>query len=475
MPVGTQDNPLTSIEPMKVASALMTERFPTVNQGPGLREFMGDFYEWYGGRWQVRTRKWLEDAVWRALEDAHYRIEYRDGRPAALRRYKPTIKKVKDVMRALESKVSLEQQQVPCWLRTRKKGQPPPAPRAIIAFDDVLLDAATGRTHERKANWFDTVTLPCEYAPDAKCPRWMKCLQEWSDNDEVWITLLRQWMGYCLMPHREYARWMLFHGKIRAGKGTISRVIRSLIGYPGFMASSLDDLADQFGLDGVEQARVLSIAEVNDLDHRDGEKAVRVIKNIVGDDPLTVNAKYKRQVRNVVVRAAPMVQSNSIPRLPNKGRGLSSKMLVLPFDVSFEKNPEYDLLDTLRAELPGIAAWAASGAIELEQAPTAEKFPHPERSREAIHQFHLGNNPFDYFLEARFTRNPEGYVATTVVRRVWKSWLRANKVRIHVPEHLLAPKLVTESSWDLKRVRIAAGSIRAIAGLSVKKESDDDI
>ena len=99
------------------------------------------------------------------------------------------------------------------------------------------------------------------------------------------------------------------------------------------MGTSLDDLAGDFGLDGLEHSRVLCISEVSELEGKSGERATRVLKNVLGEDPLTINAKFKRQMRNVLIGAAPMMQANEIPLLPNKGRGLSSKMLVLPFEI----------------------------------------------------------------------------------------------------------------------------------------------
>ena len=153
------------------------------------------------------------------------------------------------------------------------------------------------------------------------------------------------------------------YGKIRGGKGTITTVMRKLIGRAAFMSSSLEDLANEFGMDGLECSKVLAINEVNEMDSKGGERVCRVLKNIVGQDPMTINAKHQRQQRNVVINAAPMVQSNEIPVLPNKGRGLSGKMLVLPFDVSFEGREDLALEDKLEEELQGIAMWAVCKAL----------------------------------------------------------------------------------------------------------------
>jgi putative DNA primase/helicase len=266
------------------------------------------------------------------------------------------------------------------------------------------------------------------------------------------------------------------YGKIRGGKGTISATIRKLVGRDAFMGASLEDLAGGFGMDGLERTKVLSINEVSELDGKSGERVCRVVKNIVGRDPMTVDAKYMRQQRNVVVNAAVIMQSNEIPVLPNKGRGLSGKMLVLPFEVSFEGKEDLDLEAELDRELEGIAAWCVMGAHRLENSRAAERWPVPAAAERAVHMYHLQNNPFDAFLEARFVARKDGFVSNGIVRAQWEAWTKANKIRMHVANNMLPMKIAQGSSWDLRQVRLAEsqGHERGIAGMSLRKEYDDE-
>ena len=293
----------------------------------------------------------------------------------------------------------------------------------------------------------------------------------------LWAELLARWMGYCLLGTRRYARWMLMYGKIRGGKGTISSVIRKLIGRAAFMSSSLEDLAGEFGMDGLERSKVLSINEVNEVDSKAGERVCRVLKNIVGQDPMTVNVKHQRQQRNVIVNAAPMLQSNEIPVLPNKGRGLSGKMLVLPFEVSFEGKEDLCLEDRLEAELQGIAMWAAWGARRLLASEMDKRWPVPAAAQDAVRLYHLQNNPFDSFLHARFVQRKDGFVANEVVKDQWEDWLESNRVRLHVPANMLFVRICQESSWGLRQMRMSEsqGHQRGICGLSLRRNQEDEV
>ena len=62
MTLGTQQNPLRTTEPMKVARAMLKLCF---EDGLGLKEVQGRLFEWYGGKWVQRDQQWLEDTVWR--------------------------------------------------------------------------------------------------------------------------------------------------------------------------------------------------------------------------------------------------------------------------------------------------------------------------------------------------------------------------------------------------------------------------
>jgi hypothetical protein len=90
--------------------------------------------------------------------------------------------------------------------------------------------------------------------------------------------------------------------------------------------------------------------------------------------------------------------------------------------------------------------------------------------------YHLQNNPFDAFLEARFVRRKDGFVSNGMVRAQWDAWTKANKIRMHVANNMLPMKIAQGSSWDLRQVRLAEsqGHERGIAGMSLRKEYDDE-
>lgn len=457
----TQTLVLSSQEPMQVARYLLRTRFSTPNNRNGLWFWRGNFYEWYGERWQKREREWVESALWVSLENTMFSQATPNGQRQV--RYAPNIPKVQGVMRALQAIQTLPHEKSPVWLVSPKTKDT----RTLISFSDVVLDAKSGEKFSRDETFFDPHVIPCVYDENSLCPKWDKCLEEWSGGDKEWTILLQRMFGYCLLPHRDYAKWFLMYGKIRGGKGTIMAILKALLG-EGYMGTCLEDIAGQFGLWGIEQARVMAINEVSEISNREGEAACRVIKSIVGKDPISINRKFEQPLRNVVVDAVPIMQSNEIPRLPNKGLGLSGKMVLLPFTVSFVGRENFRLTEELMAELPGIAYWAWRGAKAIEdESDPKSKFKMPERSNALIEEYHTVNNPIDEFLNARCIVSDGGFVTSDALFAQWQDWGKGLRLP-PLSQNQLVYKLVQDSTWDLTRRRVGGGGKRGLRGLALK-------
>lgn len=460
MSLFTTSSPLASIEPVKVARSLLATRFSTPSRNQGLWVWKGNVLEWFGGQWVVRDREWMEGAVWLALEDAHFSVQTSTG--TEIRRFAPSPTKVEGVMKALWTVARLPYEKLPSWV-----GVPPLDPSRCVTFRDRVVDAKTMQSIPRDERWIEPTVLPVECDPEAECPTWDRCLEQWSAGEPEWKTLVKRMFGYCLMGHALYAKWFLLHGKVRGGKGTMTTVLRELLG-KAYMGSSLEDLARPFGLWGLEKARVLSIGEVSEVKGGEAETACRILKQIVGRDPLIIDIKYQAPLSDVVSDAVPLMQANEIPRLPNKGMGLSSKMVPIPFRVSFLGREDHLLMEKLRAELPGIAAWALEGAHELEnESEPSKRFPLTTDGAELLDDYATANNPVDEFLEEHFDRSPNGFLASSVLHARWEEWARQSGAR-RMGIKSLIQHLREHSSWGLEKHRLGDGGPRGLRGLKLR-------
>jgi len=459
---------LESPEPMKVAQWLLDTRFTADASVPALVYFNGEWWEWFKDRWHVRDQEWLQDQVYPALEDATYLRETQHG--TVRKRLSPTPELVRGVLQALRSKARRDYRETPVWLRGHREK---PSPADQVAFDNSLYDLKTGKQMVRDATWFDHQVLPVELDPNAKCPLWLKCLEQWSCGDEDWKTLLQRWFGYCLMNHRNYDKWLLMYGKSRAGKGVIARMLKRLLGETVMVSRSLEDLNGEFGLQGLQRARVLNLTELNELDAKSAGRVASIIKRVVGRDPQRINIKHGKALENVIINAAIMVQTNEIPKLPDVRGGVSNKMLVLPFNWSAldaGNKPDPDLDNKLAEELQGVAMWALEGAKALVR---GEGWPTVASAEAAMEVYESENNIFDSFLNDRCVRSEEGFVATALLWEEWRDWCRKHQVETRVDRIRLRSRLIDGSTWGLRATVRNNGRTKGLVGLSLKKEVND--
>lgn len=430
----------------------------------------GEWWVWFQetGRWRVVRDEAMDLELWRRLEGVA--MESKDG---GLTWFGPKKGSVTDVAWAMKAVCEASWNRTPTWIRNGEGWNP----ETCVAFEDVVVSVGEGqfRTRVRDATWVDRVVVPATWREGAECPRWMRCLEEWGNGDPGWGELLRTAMGYAMMGKRRYAKWLLMVGRTRMGKGVVAHVMKRLVGREAWFDTSMDDLGESFGLDGAEGARVLSIAEYDAGSSAIRGRVARVFKNILGEDGMVVNAKYRRQKRGVRILAMPVVQANMIPRLPNEGEGISSKMVVLPFTVSFAERPQHGLREELDGEIGGIAAWAMEGARRLE-ASGGKGWDEPGSSEDRRRRFRLVNNPMDGFLEARFVENPEGFVRGDLVWSEWLDWKQASGWKGDLARSEVLRRLEEESTWKVERKRRREGEEQrwGLGGVSLKRKVEED-
>jgi putative DNA primase/helicase len=401
------------------------------------------------------------------MEHAFYRYTTREGEARTVdlteKLYNPKIicDRIETVTRVPEERAA------PFWLR---EGGEATGSENMVTFRDVVVDVGSGERHRVGPGWFDTVSLNANYDRDAQCPLWLQSLQEWSGGDANWIRLLRLMFGYAILPNRDYQKWFLFYGVPRSGKGTVLHTLRNLMGPTAVLTKGLSDLVSPFGLDGVESARVLVVNEVHHLDKGDGSKASAIVKQLVGQDPINVNIKYVRPLRNVESRALPILQSNEIPTLEDRAGGLSSKMVLVPFSISFLDRENITLVRDLKREMPGIAQWALRGAEEVITDPGRgqRRFPMLQAAQDAVDDYILAVNPFNRFLDDHFEVREHAWVSFEVVWQRWLQWSRDEATVPGVTRYTFTRKLLEGTNWRLTRSRRDHGRIRGFSGMQLR-------
>lgn len=470
--LGTSTNPLKDISPMGLAMAIMQDEF--ASQGARTVYRVGyNWWVWTSNLWTVTADNEVEDRVWKWLSGAFKFAATPDGTAgAAPLKYDSTL--ISTVMRCLEAVTRVSNRTpIPCWMGSDRQVDP----NYVIAFRNCLVDikasVAAGQvvTIERGREWFDMVTVPCDYDPAAVCPTFSRCVSEWGGGDAAWALLLQREMGYTQMATRTYAKWFMHYGMARGGKGTIEAVRRRLIGESGYMGLRMSSLSKNFGLHRLSSARLVAISEVTGLEKDAGNQAGGLIKNILGRDPIDLDKKHQDPMENVVVNAAVVMLGNELPTLPNSGGGLSSKMVPLDFQHSWVGREDFELGEKLGAEVQGIGRWVVEGAISLvAEGDSRKKFPLTEGAREALEKFVQLANPADGFLAWAFEKRDGGFVSSELVWGRYMEFTAQMRVK-PVARTQFNNWLEVNNSWRVYKHRLPQGGLTGFKGLSYREQT----
>ncbi len=301
--------------------------------------------------------------------------------------------------------------------------------RKQLDADPELLNVANGtldlRTFElRPQNPADLITklIDIPYDPAATCSLWLGWLDEVFQGDTTVIAYIARVVGYCLTGLiTEQVFWLLC-GAGANGKSTFVAIISAL----------LDEYAkkiDQEAVLSAEQnkgrkaspelmefvgARLAYVDEMED-DRRMDEAR---IKSLTGGEKETGRQLYEGMTtwQNT---AKLVFDLNVLPNFRGVDEGIARRPKVIPFTRKFkESEQDKEMVKKLKAELPGILAWAVAGC----RAWRTEGLNHPESVTAATQQYVETQNHLPIFVAATFDRTPTGTVTLDEVWATYTSW-----------------------------------------------------
>jgi putative DNA primase/helicase len=385
---------------------------------------------WRGGwmRWQQTHWTEIEEATVRhhtalRLEHAVYRALDPKTQQVVLKPWNPNRYKLTDMVDALRVIVHLpEMVEAPSWL-----DDPSRPVLGTVACRNGILDAQTGRLTRLTPRFFNVVSVPLDYNPDAPEPTgWLKFLGELWDADMEAIEALQEWFGYILSGRTNFQKALLMVGPIRGGKGTVARTLTALLGGPRNVATpTMSALGTQFGL-----ASLIGkpLAYVSDARTGKGGNAAALerILSITGEDVQTIPRKFKDDwVGRLSARL--MLLSNETPQFSDASGAIVTRLIVLQLTESFLGHENHTLEDELLEELDGILLWALEGLARLTR---RGHFVQPTSSDDAVRTMQDLVSPVAAFIRERCVRDPYAEIERKDLYDAYRQWAEENGYRI---------------------------------------------
>jgi putative DNA primase/helicase len=335
----------------------------TLPEGGRILFWRGEFYSWAGDRYVVRDRVWIEQRLyhWSAGCDT-WRMN-RDGSHEVVA-FDPTADAIGNIVHALRAVCYADLPEPQCWIE-EQPGDPPAT--EIIAFRNGFLHWPTRRLLASTDRLFCTSALEFDYDPIAEQPaEWLAFLQGLWPEDPESIQVLGEMFGYLLTDDTSQQKAFMLIGPPRSGKGTILRVLESLVGYANRVSPSLSSLGMQFGLQPLIGKRLAMISDARLSGRADQQPIVENLLRVSGEDTISVPRKNitdwtgKLPTRFVFA-------SNELPAFSDASAALANRFVMFQFTTSFLGREDLGLTARLLRDLPGIVLWALEGLDRLRQ------------------------------------------------------------------------------------------------------------
>jgi putative DNA primase/helicase len=250
----------------------------------------------------------------------------------------------------------------------------------------------TAEVTQHSPDNYNTYCLDIDYSPKAKqpdCPTWKNFLQE-SVNDAATVVELQKFFGYCYTRETRHEKALLLIGPGGDGKGTILKVLQSLLGEINVANVSMGGLEDQFH-------RVMLVDKLLNVttEVEAGLLQSDIFKAIVSGEAVSAAYKHKNAFNfQPVCKMA--FSANKHPNIQDTSDGLYRRLLIIEMAQQFVGKGKADLYlyEKLMQEKAGIFLWGLRGLQLLNQ----NGFRPSEYMNECLDNYKELNNPVIAFV-----------------------------------------------------------------------------
>ncbi|MFF0133999.1 phage/plasmid primase, P4 family [Streptomyces mirabilis] len=407
--------------PLAVARRLLPD-WQTEDGRLVCRRWRASWMRWNGSCWREAEEAQIRKAMYTRLEHAVYQAPGKEGQTEE-RDWAPTKQKIGNLLDALGSITLLPTDtDAPAWVDDQGDSGRDEGP--IVACENGLLRIRDRALLPHGPEFFNLVSVPFAYDPDASAPTWHGFLaQLWPDDPDA-IAALQEWFGYVLSGRTDQQKILLIVGPSRSGKGTIARVLKALVGKENLAGPTLAGLGTNFGLSTLIGKSLAIISDAR-LSGNDNSQVVERLLTISGDDTIDIDRKY-REPWTGRVPSRLMILSNELPHFGDSSGVIANRFILLSTRLSWLGKEDPTLTDRLTAEMPGILNWALDGLARLQR---NGRITQPPSSREAITTMQDTASPTSAFVRERCTTGPTFSIPVDDLWNVWREWSEDNGVR----------------------------------------------
>jgi putative DNA primase/helicase len=267
--------------------------------------------------------------------------------------------------------------------------------------------------------FFETYSLSYDFDPNAPhSVEWHKFLHSVLGDDRESIDTLQEWFGYCLTTDTRRQKILTLIGPRRAGKDTIARVLRALIGESNVAGPTLAAFASQFGMASLIGKPLAVISDARMGGRQGISDIVERLLNISGESTIDIDRKHQPAWSGKLPTKL-MLISNELPQVPDTATALVGRLLIIRLTKSFYGKEDLNLFDRLVLELPGILVWAIEGWKRLQE---RGHFRQPQSGETLVEEMEELSSPVKAFVTDWCLVNPGLSIKANDLYEAWKNW-----------------------------------------------------
>lgn len=291
----------------------------------------------------------------------------------------------------------------------------------LLNVQNGTLDLRAGKLRPHCQGDMLTKLAPVRYDPDCPTPLWDAFLSRIMDGNAEMTAYLSRIAGLCLTGAITQQELFIFWGGGANGKNVFLDTIMGLLGdYAGAAPDSLlvvrthdehpTEIADLLG------KRLVVASELEE----GARLRVALVKRLTGD--ATLKARFMRQDVFEFRRTHKLIiVTNSKPLIRENTHAIWRRIRLVPFSVTIpasERDPH--LTDKLRAEWPGILAWAVRGCLSWQR----EGMKPPHEVLLASQNYQAEQDVLSDFIADRCVRAPKCRVPRNDLFMAYQSWAK---------------------------------------------------
>lgn len=379
------------------------------NEGQTLQRVQGMWYQHVGSHWVETSDDALRGSFWLWLSKSK-----KYAKEGTIEPFKPSKSQVESGLDALRAVGALPGVAAPCWLPEYSGA----APHDLISMANGLLHVKSRQLLPHTPGYFNLNALPYPWDADATPQNWLTFLDQVFEGDTESIETLQEMFGYLITADTRQQKMFLIIGPRRSGKGTIGRVLASLVGRSNLASPTLNSLASNFGMQPLINKLLALVPDARISGQSNTQAIVERLLMASGEDNMTIDRKNK-EAWSGHMSARFVVLSNEMPLLGDASGALVGRFIILSLRQSFYGREDLKLSDRLITEMPGILRWSLDGLDRLRQ---RGRFIQPESGRMEVEEMAALNSPVAAFVDEVCELGSDFFTPTSELYGAWRSW-----------------------------------------------------